>query len=160
MKFSDIADISPEDVAEHTWSVWKTWRLSQGFRLGGISPGLEPEDTINKRSPHLVDDWGLVSAAGQAYFSQMVALVLGGLQTMNPPEPIPEAPSAKKVLSLLMKSLQAGSSDVEAHFSAFWLVCPEEYRRVTETAREAWVAKNKTSAKKSMKSVWDAMKAL
>lgn len=158
MKFSDIAELSPEEVAEHTWGVWKAWRLQQGFRLGGVSTGME-EDVINKRSPHLTDDWGMVSASGQAYFTQMTALVLGGLQTMSPPEPIPEAPSPKKVLSTLMKSLQAASSDVEANFSAFLTVCPEEYRRVTETARDAWVANNKTSAKKSMKSVWDALKA-
>ena len=158
MKFSDVVDLLPETVAEHTWKVWKDWRLSQGYRLGGVSPGLSVEDIINKRSPHLVEDWGLVSATGQEAFAQMTALVLGGLQLMCPPEPLPEAPAPRKVLQKVMKAIQDGSPDVDAHLSAFLLVVPEEYRAITETARDSWVKNNKTVAKKSLKSVWDAMK--
>lgn len=158
MNIPDIAALSPEVVAEHTWNVWKEWRLSQGFRLGGVAPGLPIEDVINKRSPHLVEEWGLVSTTGQDAFAQMVALVLGGIQTMQPPKKVVAPPSPRKVLQKLMKALQENSPDVDVHLSAFLAVSPDAYRGLTETARDAWAKQNKNATKKSLMSVWEALK--
>jgi hypothetical protein len=156
-----LSDVDLSAAAEHTWSVWRAWRLGQGYQLGGIAPGLPIEDQVNKRSPHLVETWLDVNQAGQLAFVQMTALVVGGLQAMNPaPPPAEEVlPDYRSLLRTAMKAIKADGSDVPILLAGLLGHCPDEHREPIEAAIASWSNNKKGAAKKGMMDVWKSVPA-